>query len=89
MSEVIEDTGAPQVVIPQHYDQHYWARRVHELGAGTAHAAGTPTTESLTAALEQALRPDVAARARSVAPAVRTDGAQVAAERLITANPQD
>ena len=30
--------GAPQVVIPQHYDQHYWAQRVHQLGIGTAHA---------------------------------------------------
>jgi vancomycin aglycone glucosyltransferase len=76
--------GAPQVVIPQHYDQHYWARRVHELGIGTAHAPGAPATASLTRALEQALRPDVAARARSIATAVRGDGAEVAAERLIS-----
>jgi len=40
--------GAPQVVIPQHYDQHYWARRVHQLGIGTAHAPGAPTAGSLT-----------------------------------------
>src|SRR5574342_5638 len=40
--------GAPQVVIPQHYDQHYWARRVHDLGIGTAHAPGTPAANSLT-----------------------------------------
>jgi vancomycin aglycone glucosyltransferase len=77
--------GAPQVVIPQHYDQHYWARRVHHLGIGIAHAPGTPTAESLTSALEHAFRPDAAARARSIAPAVRTDGAEVAARRLITA----
>jgi vancomycin aglycone glucosyltransferase len=37
--------GAPQVVIPQHYDQHYFARRVSELGIGSAHPPGVPTTE--------------------------------------------
>jgi vancomycin aglycone glucosyltransferase len=59
--------GAPQVVIPQLYDQHYWAQRIHHLGIGTAHAPGTPTTDSLTSALAHALRPYVAARARSIA----------------------
>lgn len=76
--------GAPQVVMPQYYDQHYWAARVRELGIGTAHAPGTPTAESLTAALEPALHVDVAARARAVATAVRSDGARVAARRLIS-----
>jgi vancomycin aglycone glucosyltransferase len=75
--------GAPQVVIPQQYDQHYWAGRVHHLGIGTAHVSGTPTTDSLTCALEQTLRPDVAARAAAIATAVCRDGAQVAARRLI------
>jgi vancomycin aglycone glucosyltransferase len=74
--------GAPQVVIPQIYDQHYWARRVQELGIGIAHAPGTPTIDSLTAALEHALRPDVTLRAKSVAAAVRRDGARTAVERL-------
>ncbi len=77
--------GAPQVVIPQHYDQYYWAGRVDQLGIGIAHAPGTPTAASLTSALARALQPDVAARAQSVAAAVRGDGAQVAAQRLITA----
>ena len=76
--------GAPQVVIPQIYDQHYWAQRVHDLGIGTAHAPGTPTTDSLTGALERTLQPDVAARAQSVAGAVRRDGAEAAAQRLIS-----
>jgi len=75
--------GAPQVIIPQQYDQHYWAGRVEALGIGTAHAPETPAVESLTAALERTLRPGVAERARSIAPAIRTDGAEVAAERLI------
>lgn len=71
------------------YDQHYWARRIHHLGVGTAHAPGTPTTDSLASALEHTLQPGVAARAHSVATAVRTDGTQVAAQRLITVNPSD
>lgn len=74
--------GAPQVVIPQHYDQHYWAQRVKKLGIGTAHAPGAPTTDSLSRALEHALQPDVTARAKSIAAAIRRDGAEVAARRL-------
>jgi vancomycin aglycone glucosyltransferase len=78
--------GAPQVVIPQMYDQHYWARRVREIGIGAAHAPGAPETASLMRAINEALRPDVADRARSVAVAVRRDGADVAAERVIGAD---
>ncbi|MGC5329947.1 glycosyltransferase [Micromonospora sp. DT62] len=74
--------GTPQVVIPQVYDQHYFARRVSALGIGGAHPGAVPTVESLTAALSAALRPEVAARAGAFAAAVSTDGAQVAAERL-------
>ena len=75
--------GAPQVVIPQHYDQHYWAHRIHHLGIGTAHEPGAPTSESLTSALEHTLEPDVAVRANSIAAAMRRDGALTAARRLI------
>ena len=58
-------------------------RRVHHLGIGTAHAPGAPTADSLTEALSHTLQPDVAARARAVAASVRTDGAEIAARRLI------
>jgi vancomycin aglycone glucosyltransferase len=75
--------GAPQVVIPQHYDQHYWAQRVDQLGIGASHAPGAPTTASLTDALERTLQPDVADRARTVATEVRSDGAEVAAQRVV------
>ena len=74
--------GAPQVVIPQVYDQHYWAQRIHALGIGTAHAPGPPTTDSLTSALTRTLQPEVAGRARSIAASVRGDGARTAAGRL-------
>jgi len=79
--------GAPQVVIPHRYDQHYWAQRIQHLGIGTAHAPGTPTIDLLTSALRDALQPDVAARAQFIATAVRSDGAQAAAQRLMTAGP--
>lgn len=74
--------GAPQVVIPQMYDQRYWAGRVVALGIGATHPAGSSTVESLGEALSTALEPDVSARARSVATRVRRDGARVAALRL-------
>ena len=80
---IAAQAGVPQVVVPQIHDQHYWARRVQELGIGTAHAPGAPTADSLAEALRRTLHPDVAERARSVAAAVRTDGADVAARRLI------
>jgi vancomycin aglycone glucosyltransferase len=80
--------GTPQVIIPQAYDQHYWARRIHHLGIGTAHPPGTPTADSLTAALQHALQPSMAARARSITPALHTDGAQTAAANLTT-QPRD
>jgi vancomycin aglycone glucosyltransferase len=65
------------------YDQHYWAKRVHQLGMGTAHALGAPSADSLTEALSNTLKPDVAACARAVAASVRTDGPEIAERRLI------
>jgi vancomycin aglycone glucosyltransferase len=75
--------GVPQVVIPNHYDQHYWAQRVHTLGIGVAHAAGTPTRDSLARALAQSLRPKVANGARAMASSIGRDGANIAAKRLL------
>lgn len=70
-------------------DQNHWVQRIHHLGIGTAHAPGTPNTGSLTSALEHALQPDVAARAQSIATAVRGDGAHGAAQRLISTGPEN
>ena len=75
--------GVPQVVVPNLYDQHYWAQRVHPLGIGVAHAAGAPTTDSLASALVQSLRPEVANRARALAHSICRDGTTIAAERLL------
>src|SRR5262245_8151516 len=72
--------GIPQVVMPHRYDQHYFAHRIDQLGVGVAHAPTAPTTDSLAAALDRALQPRVADRAKSLATAVRTDGTATAVE---------
>ncbi|MEV5544410.1 nucleotide disphospho-sugar-binding domain-containing protein [Saccharopolyspora shandongensis] len=74
--------GIPQVVLPQHYDQHYWARRVDKLGIGVAHL-GRIAADSLAASLSRTLEPAVADRARSLATALRTDGVRSAARHLM------
>jgi vancomycin aglycone glucosyltransferase len=56
---------------------------VSALGIGAAHDGPTPTTESLSAALETALTRETRARATAVAGMIRTDGATVAAKLLI------
>ena len=75
--------GVPQVVVPQWADQPYFASRVADLGIGAAHDVQAPTTESLSAALGTALTPQTRVRARTVAGAIRTDGATVAAKLLL------
>nr|WP_042181124.1 nucleotide disphospho-sugar-binding domain-containing protein [Kibdelosporangium sp. MJ126-NF4]CEL14823.1 possible glycosyltransferase [Kibdelosporangium sp. MJ126-NF4]CTQ96546.1 possible glycosyltransferase [Kibdelosporangium sp. MJ126-NF4] len=77
--------GAPQVVIPQQYDQHYWAGRVDSLGVGTAHAQRMPTVDTLASALSAALQPEIARRANALAAAMEeNDGTQDAAQLLVT-----
>ena len=74
--------GAPQVVVPEIYDQPYWARQVERLGIGTALTSRPLTSDSLARALEQALTADVKARAHAIAPAVRRDGVDLAAQAI-------
>ncbi len=80
---IAAQAGAPQVVVPQMYDQHYWAKRVEELGVGIAHTPGAPSAGSLGEALGRTLLPDVADRARALAASMRADGTEIAARRLI------
>ena len=82
--------GVPQVVVAQGADQPYWAGRVAELGIGVAHGgpegqvpAPVPTVQSLSAALEVALGPEMRERAGAVAATIRADGAAVAAKLLL------
>ena len=74
--------GAPQVIVPHRYDQYYFAERIDHLGVGVAHAPTAPTVDSLVAALNRALQPEVTVRAKSLASAVPTDGATTAAEHV-------
>jgi vancomycin aglycone glucosyltransferase len=76
--------GRAHVIVPHNYDQHYWARRVHVLGVGVS----GPTRERLSVntvvrALRECLRPEMTARAQSLASRIELHGAQVAAERLV------
>lgn len=75
--------GAPQVIVPQIFDQHYWAQRVVDLGIGTAHVSSVPTTESLTLTIHQTLDAEVAHRAAAVSRLVRRDGATIAAQYVV------
>ena len=77
--------GSPQVVVPQIVDQPYWASRVRDLGIGSAHDGPAPTAESLSAALEFALKSGTRARALAVADTIRGDGAMRAAKLLLEA----
>ncbi|MGC4084661.1 MAG: glycosyltransferase [Vicinamibacterales bacterium] len=77
-------TGTPQVVLPQIYDQHYWAKRIEVLGVGAgAGHAGSPTVESLTSALSVALSPNTVTRARALSGRMRRDGTTLAADTLL------
>jgi vancomycin aglycone glucosyltransferase len=64
-------------------DQPYWASRVRDLGIGVAHDGPTPTSESLSSALEFALNPQTQTHARAIAATIRDDGAARAAKLLL------
>ncbi|WP_280305564.1 glycosyltransferase [Nocardia neocaledoniensis] len=70
--------GVPQVVVPQMFDQFYYARRVRELGLGETAARVT----ELDTALSRALAPATVATARAVGARIVTEGADVAIARL-------
>lgn len=70
--------GAPQVVLPHMYDQYYWGDQVERLNIGRS--AGSVTTEVLAEVLQ------LGEEAAEVGTRVRTDGARVAARRLMELN---
>jgi vancomycin aglycone glucosyltransferase len=75
--------GKPQVLVPHHYDQYFWAHRVQALGIGVAGPARDDLTASaMTAALHAATRPDIATEAQAFAGRVQVHGARIAANRL-------
>jgi vancomycin aglycone glucosyltransferase len=76
-------SGVAQVAVPMFGDQFYWARRIRELGIGSAVPAATLSADALAAALREVLQPAVAARARSVSERITRHGAAIAARRLV------
>jgi vancomycin aglycone glucosyltransferase len=77
------NAGAPQLVMPQHYDQHYWAGRVESLQIGVAHMERVFDTDVLAEELERVLEPSVAHHAATIASRVRPDGAAIAADAIL------
>lgn len=75
--------GAPQVILPQMFDQHYWARRIQQLEIGYAHPADPPTLASLTPLLEKSLQLQAKTNAVAIAEKMSWNGALIAAHRLI------
>ena len=76
--------GKPQVVLPHTYDQFYWADRVRSLGIGVAGPEHAHlTVDALIPALQDCLRPAIAANAPTLARRVVSSGAARAARRLI------
>ncbi|WP_372666029.1 glycosyltransferase [Amycolatopsis kentuckyensis] len=76
--------GVPQVVVPIRVaDNPYWAERVAACRVGAALDGATATFESLSAAFDTALEPETRARAAALGAQMRTDGAAMAARRLV------
>jgi vancomycin aglycone glucosyltransferase len=79
--------GTPQVVVPHNYDQYYFSSRVRTLGVGVACPRRERlTVDALASALRECARPEMKARARSLASRIALDGAQVAARQLVRAH---
>jgi vancomycin aglycone glucosyltransferase len=77
-------SGAPQVVLPRLYDQHYWAARVARLRIGVRGPASKHLdAATLGMALRAALRPEIVAAARAIAARIEPNGARLAAQRLL------
>jgi vancomycin aglycone glucosyltransferase len=74
--------GVPQVVVPLFGDQFYWASRVRALDMGSS-LVGALTAESLVTALREVLEGAAAPRASNIARQLTSDGATVAARRLV------
>ncbi|WNV88966.1 glycosyltransferase [Umezawaea sp. Da 62-37] len=81
---VAAKAGVPQVVISLPVaDTPYWGSRVAALDVGAALDGPAPSAEALDAAFGKALEPGTRERARALGARIRTDGASVAADRLV------
>lgn len=75
--------GAPQIVVPHMFDQHYWARRVHATGLGPTPLKPRFSSSALVAALRETLgNAEMLRRAESMAARMPLDGTLRAVEIL-------
>lgn len=75
--------GRPQVVMPHHYDQFYFAHRVKTLGIGVEGPMTTElTVDKLVESVHSGLAPQIAERAKVFAGQIEIHGTRIAAERL-------
>jgi vancomycin aglycone glucosyltransferase len=75
--------GSPQVIVPQMYDQFYWAHRMERLGIGTSiHKISQSAPAQLAEAVRRCLTPDTASRAQALAPRIEQRGVTIAARKL-------
>jgi len=75
--------GIPQVIVPHHLDQHYWADRVHTLGVAPEPLKRSRlTARQLAEVLRWSLQPESRQRARELAVWIRRDGAEQAVDWL-------
>jgi vancomycin aglycone glucosyltransferase len=76
--------GKPQVIVPHIYDQHYWASRVQKLGIGVSGPMRDElSVDAMVQALHECSRPELAARAQTLASRLKANGARSAAKRLV------
>lgn len=75
--------GVPQIAVPMFSDQFYWGQRLRDLGIGMSVPMAGMSRDTLIDALRQTLEPNVAARADALGKEVSSDGAAVAARRLV------
>jgi vancomycin aglycone glucosyltransferase len=81
--------GTPQLVVPMFSDQPYWAQRVVELGIGASVPFSGLSLDSLTSAIHTVLHGAdavrIAERASAISGRIKTDGASIAARKLVQA----
>lgn len=75
--------GVPQVAVPMFSDQFYWGQRLRDLGIGMSLPMAGISRHTLADVLRQALDADVAVCAHALGKQIASDGAAVAAQRLV------
>jgi vancomycin aglycone glucosyltransferase len=74
--------GVPQIVVPHMFDQHHWAARVQALGVGPAPLKPHFAAKSLADALSSTKSDTMRMKARELASAMTSSGADNAAELI-------